>query len=124
LFNNALSPETIPEEFISGVERGVQSALSEGPSGECMVIDLSVTLIDWAYHPADSSMKAFEVAAHTATRAALQKTGTIMLEPVMCIEIVTPAEYEGSVVGDLKSRRGQIQQRFLRQAKFKLQSPP
>ena len=73
------------------------------------VVDLKVTLIDGRYHEVDSSALAFEIASRMALREALQKGGSVLLEPIMKVEVVTVAEYTGSVIGDLNSRRGQIQ---------------
>ena len=78
------------------------------------VVDLKVTLIDGAYHEVDSSALAFEIASRTALREALQKGGPVLLEPIMKVEVVTPEDYTGSVIGDLNSRRGQIQGQDMR----------
>jgi elongation factor G len=78
------------------------------------VVDLKVTLIDGAYHDVDSSALAFEIASRAALREALQKGKPVLLEPIMKVEVVTPEDYTGSVIGDLNSRRGQIQGQDMR----------
>ena len=78
------------------------------------VVDLKVTLIDGAYHEVNSSALAFEIASRMALREALQKGGPVLLEPIMKVEVVTPEDYTGSVIGDLNSRRGQIQGQDMR----------
>ena len=78
------------------------------------VVDVKVELIDGAYHDVDSSALAFEIASRAALREALQKGGPVLLEPVMKVEVVTPEDYTGSVIGDLNSRRGQIQGQDMR----------
>jgi len=77
-------------------------------------VDIKVALVDGAYHEVDSSALAFEIASRSALREALQKGGSVLLEPVMKVEVVTPEEYTGSVIGDLNSRRGQIQGQDMR----------
>jgi elongation factor G len=78
------------------------------------VVDLKVQLVDGAYHDVDSSALAFEIAGRSALREALQKGGSVLLEPIMTVEVVTPEDYTGSVIGDLNSRRGQIQGQDMR----------
>ena len=102
------SAPDFPEEYVSGVERGVQTALAYRPNAQFPVTDIKATLLDGAYHATDSSVRAFELAAQMGTRAGLERAGTVLLEPLMLVQVVTPTEFVGSVVGDLKSRRGQI----------------
>jgi elongation factor G len=108
-FSSAIIGGTVPKEFIPGVEKGVESILGSGVLAGFPVVDLDVKLVDGAYHEVDSSALAFEIAARAAVREALQKGGPVLLEPIMKVEVVTPEDYTGSVIGDLNSRRGQIQ---------------
>ena len=104
----------MPKEYIPGVEKGLESVLGAGILAGFPVVDLKVTLIDGKYHDVDSSALAFEIAARMALRDALQKGGATLLEPIMKVEVVTPEDYTGSVIGDLNSRRGQIQGQDMR----------
>jgi elongation factor G len=113
-FANEIVGGVVPKEYIPGVEKGLESVLGAGVLAGFPVVDLSVTLIDGAYHDVDSSALAFEIAARAALREALQKGGSVLLEPIMKVEVVTPEEYTGSVIGDLNSRRGQIQGQDMR----------
>ena len=109
LFENEVVGGAVPKEFIPGVEKGLESVLGSGVVAGFPVVDLKVTLIDGRYHDVDSSALAFEICARGALREALQKGASVLLEPIMKVEVVTVAEYTGSVIGDLNSRRGQIQ---------------
>jgi elongation factor G len=109
LFENDVVGGAVPKEFIPGVEKGLESVLGSGVLAGFPVVDLKVTLIDGRYHDVDSSALAFEICARGALREALQKGGSVLLEPIMKVEVVTVAEYTGSVIGDLNSRRGHIQ---------------
>jgi elongation factor G len=104
----------VPKEYIPGVEKGLQSVLGAGVLAGFPVVDLKVDLIDGAYHEVDSSALAFEIASRAALREALQKGGSVLLEPIMKVEVVTPEDYTGSIIGDLNSRRGQIQGQDMR----------
>jgi elongation factor G len=108
-FENEVVGGAVPKEFIPGVEKGLESVLGSGVLAGFPVVDLKVKLVDGAYHEVDSSALAFEIAARQALREALQKGGPVLLEPLMKVEAVTPEEFTGSVIGDLNSRRGQIQ---------------
>ncbi|HEU0221569.1 MAG TPA: elongation factor G [Paracoccaceae bacterium] len=99
----------VPKEYIPGVEKGVKSVMDSGPLAGFPVIDFKAKLVDGAYHDVDSSALAFEIAARAAMREVLKKAGAKLLEPIMKVEVVTPEEYTGGVIGDLNSRRGQIQ---------------
>ncbi|MCY6380869.1 elongation factor G [Hoeflea prorocentri] len=99
----------VPKEYIPGVQKGIQSVLSSGPLAGFPMLGVKATLIDGAYHDVDSSVLAFEIAARAAFREGAQKAGAQLLEPIMKVEVVTPEEYVGDVIGDLNSRRGQIQ---------------
>ena len=107
-FESKIVGGTIPKEFIPGVEKGLMSVLGSGVIAGFPVVDTKVTLIDGAYHDVDSSAIAFEIAARSAFREALQKGASKLLEPIMKVEVVSPEDYVGSVIGDLNSRRGQI----------------
>ena len=99
----------VPKEYIPGVEKGIKSVMDSGPLAGFPVIDFKVALIDGAFHDVDSSVLAFEIAARAAMREGLKKAGAKLLEPIMKVEVVTPEEYTGSIIGDLTSRRGMIQ---------------
>jgi elongation factor G len=113
-FENKIVGGSVPKEFIPGVEKGLESVLGAGVLAGFPVVDLKVTLIDGKYHEVDSSALAFEIAARMALREALRKGGPVLLEPIMKVEVVTPEDYTGSVIGDLNSRRGQIQGQDMR----------
>ena len=108
-FDNKIVGGVIPKEYIPGVEKGVKSVLGAGILAGFPMLDIKVVLIDGAYHDVDSSVLAFEIAARAAFREGVQKAGPKLLEPVMKVEVVTPEEYMGDIIGDLNSRRGQIQ---------------
>src|SRR5262245_18442330 len=114
LFENEVVGGTVPKEYIPGVEKGLESVLGSGVLAGFPVVDLKVTLIDGKYHDVDSSALAFEICARTCLREALQKGAPVLLEPIMKVEVVTPEDYTGSVIGDLNSRRGQIQGQDMR----------
>jgi len=98
----------IPREYIPGVEKGIVSAMESGILAGFPVIDIKARLVDGAYHDVDSSVMAFEIAARAAFREAMEKSRPALLEPIMKVEVVTPEEYMGDIIGDLNSRRGQI----------------
>jgi elongation factor G len=99
----------VPKEYIPGVEKGIKSVMDSGPLAGFPVIDFKVELIDGAFHDVDSSVLAFEIAARAAMRDGLKKAGAKLLEPIMKVEVVTPEEYTGGIIGDLTSRRGMVQ---------------
>jgi elongation factor G len=107
-FSSAIVGGTVPKEYIPGVEKGLNSVLSSGPLIGFPVVDMKVTLIDGAYHEVDSSAIAFEIATRAAMREAFEQAGAVLLEPMMKVEVTSPEEFVGSVIGDLNSRRGQI----------------
>ena len=107
-FESKVVGGTVPKEYIPGVEKGVKSVMDSGPLAGFPVIDFKVALIDGAYHDVDSSVLAFEIAARAAMRDGMKKAGAKLLEPIMKVEVVTPEEYTGGIIGDLTSRRGQI----------------
>jgi len=107
-FENDVVGGAVPKEYVPGVEKGLESVLNSGVLAGFPVVDLKVTLIDGKAHDVDSSALAFEIAARTALRQALQEGKSVLLEPIMKVEAVTPEEYTGSIIGDLNSRRGHI----------------
>ena len=108
VFDNKVVGGAVPREFIPGVEKGLESARASGVLAGFPVIDFQATLIDGASHDVDSSVMAFEIAARAAFREAVPKAGPRLLEPVMRVEVVTPEEYMGDIIGDLNSRRGHV----------------
>jgi elongation factor G len=108
VFESAIVGGSIPKEFIPGVEKGLKSVMNSGPLAGFPVIDFKVTLTDGAYHDVDSSVLAFEIAARAAFREASEKVQMKLLEPIMKVEVVSPEDYVGTVIGDLNSRRGMI----------------
>jgi elongation factor G len=106
-FENEVVGGSVPREYLPGVEKGVKGSLDAGVVGY-PVIDLKVALTDGKYHEVDSSALAFEIAARAAMKEGIQKAGPKLLEPIMRVEVVTPRNYMGDVIGDLNSRRGRI----------------
>lgn len=107
-FESKIVGGSVPKEYIPGVEKGIQSVMDSGPLAGFPVIDFKVALIDGAYHDVDSSVLAFEIAARAGMREGLKKAGAKLLEPIMKVEVITPEEYTGGIIGDLTSRRGQV----------------
>ena len=107
-FESRVVGGSVPKEYIPGVEKGLNSVLSSGPLIGFPVVDLKVALVDGAYHEVDSSAIAFEIATRAAMREAFENAGAVLLEPMMKVEVTSPEEFVGSVIGDLNSRRGQI----------------
>jgi len=107
-FENKVVGGSVPREYVPGVEKGLVSAKDTGVIAGFPVIDFGVELIDGASHDVDSSVLAFEIAARAAFREAMQKAAPRLLEPVMKVEIITPEEYMGDIIGDLNSRRGNV----------------
>lgn len=107
-FESKVVGGSVPKEYIPGVEKGLNSAVTSGALAGFPVVDLSINLIDGAYHDVDSSALAFEIAARAAFREGMAKGGAKLLEPIMKVEVVTPEDYMGDIIGDLNSRRGQI----------------
>ena len=108
-FESKIVGGSVPKEYIPGVEKGIKSVMDSGPLAGFPVIDFKVQLLDGAFHDVDSSVLAFEIASRAAMREGLRKAGAKLLEPMMKVEVVTPEEYTGSIIGDLTSRRGQVQ---------------
>ncbi|SER01151.1 translation elongation factor 2 (EF-2/EF-G) [Faunimonas pinastri] len=113
-FENKIVGGVVPKEYVPGVEKGLNSVMGSGPLAGFPVVDVKVSLIDGAYHEVDSSAIAFEIASRAAFREGIEKASPALLEPVMKVECVSPEEYVGSVIGDLNSRRGQIQGQDMR----------
>ncbi|MEL6119045.1 MAG: elongation factor G [Pseudomonadota bacterium] len=107
-FESRIVGGTVPKEYIPGVEKGIESVMDSGPLAGFPVIDFKVALIDGKTHDVDSSVMAFEIAARMGMREGLKKAGAKLLEPVMKVEVITPEEYTGGIIGDLTSRRGQV----------------
>ena len=107
-FESTVVGGSVPKEYIPGVQKGIESVKDSGPLAGFPMIDFKVTLTDGAYHDVDSSVMAFEIASRAAFREGAQKAGVKLLEPIMKVEVVTPEEYLGDIIGDLNSRRGQI----------------
>ncbi len=108
-FENSVVGGNVPKEYAPGVEKGILAAKESGVLAGFPVIDFKAELYDGAYHDVDSSVMAFEIAARAAFREAMQKGKPKLLEPMMKVEVVTPEDYMGDIIGDLNSRRGQVQ---------------
>ncbi len=107
-FDNTIVGGNVPKEYIPGVSKGIESVMSSGPLAGFPMVDIKAVLTDGAYHDVDSSVLAFEIAGRAGFREAVAKAGPKLLEPIMKVEVVTPEDYMGDVIGDLNSRRGQI----------------
>jgi elongation factor G len=107
-FVNKIKGGSIPTEFIPAVEKGVEEALENGPRAGYPVVDVRVTLVDGKYHEVDSSEIAFKVAGSLATQEATRRAKPVLLEPIFAVEVVTPEEFMGDVIGDLNRRRGSV----------------
>ena len=107
-FESKIVGGAVPKEYIPGVEKGIKSVMDSGPLAGFPVIDFKVALIDGKFHDVDSSVLAFEIAARMCMREGLRKAGAKLLEPIMKVEVITPEEYTGGIIGDLTSRRGQV----------------
>ena len=108
-FENKIVGGVVPKEYITPIDKGIQEALNSGVLAGYPVVDIKVELIDGSYHEVDSSEAAFKVAGSMAIKDALKKGSSVILEPMMAVEVETPEEYMGDVMGNLSSRRGQIQ---------------
>ena len=108
-FESKITGGNVPKEYIPGVAKGLKAARETGVLVGFPVIDIKIKLVDGAYHDVDSSVLAFEIAARAAFREAMDKAGPKLLEPLMNVEVVTPKEYMGDVIGDLQARRGMVQ---------------
>ena len=108
VFNNKIVGGAVPKEYIPAVDKGIQEALESGVLAGYPTVDVAVELIDGSYHEVDSSEMAFKIVGSMAVKEALRKSSPVLLEPVMDVEVVTPEEFMGDVMGDLSSRRGHI----------------
>jgi elongation factor G len=108
-FENALVGGTIPREYVNPVNQGIQEAMESGVLAGYSVVDIKVTLYDGSFHEVDSSEMAFKIAGSMALKEGLQKGRSVLLEPIMQVEVVTPDDYTGDVIGNLSSRRGTIE---------------
>ncbi|MBR9973846.1 elongation factor G [Magnetospirillum sulfuroxidans] len=108
VFTNTVIGGSVPKEYVPGVEKGIRLSMDNGVIAGFPLIDFKATLTDGAYHDVDSSVLAFEIAARAAFREGIAKAGPKLLEPMMKVEVVTPEDYMGDVIGDLNSRRGQV----------------
>jgi len=113
-FESEIVGGTVPKEYIPGVEKGVKSIWDSGVLIGFPLVDTKVTLFDGAFHEVDSSAIAFEIASRQAMREGCQKSGIKLLEPIMDVEVVTPGDFVGGVIGDINSRRGQIRNQEMR----------
>ncbi|HSR71044.1 MAG TPA: elongation factor G, partial [Kiloniellales bacterium] len=108
LFENAVTGGAVPKEFVPGVQKGLESSRESGVLAGFPLIDFKATLVDGASHDVDSSVLAFEIATRAAFREGIVKSAPVLLEPMMRVEVVTPEEYMGDIIGDLNSRRGSV----------------
>jgi len=107
-FSSEVVGGNVPKEYVPGVQKGVESVMGSGPLIGFPIVDVKFALTDGAYHDVDSSVLAFEIAGRAGFREAIQKAAPKILEPIMRVEVLTPEDYVGDVIGDLNSRRGQI----------------
>ncbi len=107
-FESKIVGGNVPREYIPGVEKGLKTAAENGIIAGFPLINFKATLVDGAYHDVDSSVMAFEIAGRAAFREGARKSGPVLLEPIMKVEVVTPEDYTGDIIGDLNSRRGQV----------------
>ena len=107
-FESRIVGGAVPKEYIPGVEKGIKSVMDSGPLAGFPVIDFKVALVDGKFHDVDSSVLAFEIAARMGMREGMKKAGAKLLEPIMKVEVITPEDYTGGIIGDLTSRRGQV----------------
>ncbi|ABD53494.1 elongation factor G [Jannaschia sp. CCS1] len=108
-FESKIVGGAVPKEYIPGVEKGIKSVMDSGPLAGFPVIDFKVQLLDGKFHDVDSSVLAFEIAGRMGMREGMRKAGAKLLEPIMKVEVITPEDYTGGIIGDLTSRRGQVQ---------------
>merc|ERR1711920_286420 len=107
-FASDIKGGAVPREYIPGVQKGIESVLGQGVIAGFPVLGMKATLVDGAYHDVDSSVMAFEIAGRAATREGLRKAKARLMEPLMKVDITTPEEYMGDILGDVNSRRGLV----------------
>merc|ERR1712087_760091 len=107
-FTEQIKGGVVPREYIPGVQKGIESVLSSGPIAGFPVLGMKATLLDGAYHDVDSSVMAFEIAGRAATREGLRKAKARLMEPLMQVDVSTPEEYMGDILGDINGRRGLV----------------
>jgi elongation factor G len=110
VFNNKITGGSIPREFIKPIEQGIREAMETGPLAGYPLSGIEVDLYDGTFHDVDSSEVAFKIAGSMAFQDAMKRANPVLLEPVMAVEVVTPEDYMGDVIGDVTSRRGRVQQ--------------
>jgi elongation factor G len=108
VFENDIRGGAVPKEFVPAIEKGVEEGIHAGPLAGFPLLDIEVHLIDGSYHDVDSNEMAFKIAGNMAFKAAVLRAKPQLLEPIMRVEVVTPNEFTGDVIGDLNSRRGHI----------------
>jgi elongation factor G len=108
-FISSIIDDAFPKEFVFGVVEGIKSVIEASILAGLPIVDLRSTMVNGAFHNDDSCFFTFEIAARTATREAIRNGHWVLLEPIMKVEVATPQEYTGTIIGDLKSRRGEIQ---------------
>ena len=111
-FIDEIKGGVVPQEYRPAVQKGIRETLDGGVIAGYPVVDVKATLYDGSYHDVDSSELAFSLAAHIATRAGIKQANPVLLEPVMKVEVTTPEEFMGDIIGDLNSRRGRIESIF------------
>jgi elongation factor G len=109
VFENEIVGGAVPREYVPAVEKGIKEAMETGVLAGYPMVDVKVALTDGSYHEVDSSEMAFKIAGSMGFKEAVRKANPVLLEPLMAVEVRTPEEYMGDVIGDLNSRRGQIQ---------------
>lgn len=109
VFEDKIVGGVVPKEYISAVQKGLEEAVNNGVLGGFPVIGVKVALVDGSYHEVDSSEMAFKIAASMGFKEAMRKAGPVLMEPIMFVEVVTPEDYVGDVIGDISSRRGRIE---------------
>ena len=107
-FNDEIKGGVVPKEYINPIQKGVKETMEKGILAGYPVVDIEATVYDGSFHDVDSSESAFKIAGSMAFKAACNKAGMVLLEPIMKVEVVTPEEYMGDIIGDLNSRRGQV----------------
>nr|MCR4819276.1 elongation factor G [Fretibacterium sp.] len=108
-FEDKIVGGVVPKEYVAAVQKGLEEAIQSGILGGYPVIGIKVALVDGSYHEVDSSEMAFKIAASMGFKEAMKKAGPVLMEPIMAVEVVTPEDYVGDVIGDLSSRRGRIE---------------